>query len=223
MNRYPGMYRTVSAAALVGAAGIAVGLISGAARSAEPPAVAAVRHVDSGTPRDVQMAIALAAGPPVSAGATVYVLGPKGYEKAREGTNGFTCLIERDHPDVVAPTCYDAEGSATTLKMLLYVEQERAAGTDEARIASAVAEGYKSGRFIAPRKPGVAYMLSDYNYLFDPDSKQMIHFPGHVMFYAPYATGKDIGHGPGAPLLTKPGSPANFLVVIPAAVHSHQP
>jgi hypothetical protein len=224
MKRYPGMHRAVNVATLAVATGISLVVISGTARSAEPPALSAVRQIDSGTPKDIQLALAEAAGPPVSAGATIYLLGPKGYEKAREGTNGFTCLVERpERTDTVAPTCYDVEGSATTLKASLYVEQERAAGKDQASIASAVAEGYKNGRFIAPRKAGIAYMLSDHNYLPATDTKQIIHFPGHLMFYAPYATAKDVGEGSGAPFLTAPGSPANLMVVIPAGTHFHHP
>src|SRR5215471_18103475 len=41
---------------------------------------AQVRKIDASTPRDVQIAIALSAGPPISDKATVYVLGPQGYE-----------------------------------------------------------------------------------------------------------------------------------------------
>src|ERR1700730_13249308 len=196
-------------------------LAAGTLAAADPPALSNVRHIDARTPRDVQMALALAAGPPVSGGAAVYVLGPKGYEKAREGTNGFSCLVERERTDTMEPECYDAEGTATTLKVRFFVEQERALGKDEARIESAVAEGYKSGRFAAPRKAGIVYMLSDYNYVFDPGAKQIIHFPGHLMFYAPYATAKDIGEGPGAPYLTAPGQPDNVMVVIPAGSHAH--
>ena len=182
-----------------------------------------VRHIDGTTPRDVQMALALAAGPPVSDGAAVYILGATGYVKAREGTNGFTCLVERLRADSIAPTCFDAEGSATTVPTLLYREAQRALGKDDARIASEIAEGYKTGRFLAPRKPGVAYMLSSYNYLFDPESNRIFHFPGHEMFYGPYLTAKDVGTGPGAPDLTHPGQPDNMMVVIPAPPHTHQP
>jgi hypothetical protein len=223
MNRRPGMHRAASVASLAVAVGISFVVLSGTARSAEAPALSAMRHIDGGTPKDLQMALALAAGPPVGAAATVYVLGPKGYEKAREGTNGFTCLVERQRTDTLEPVCYDVEGSATTLKARFYVEQERAMGRDEAGIASAIAEGYKNGRFIAPRKPGIVYMLSDYNYVLDPGTKQVIHFPGHLMFYAPGATAKDVGEGPGAPYLTAPGEPDNLMVVIPAASHPHQP
>jgi hypothetical protein len=196
-------------------------LAAGTLGAAEPPALSNVRQIDARTPRDVQIALALAAGPPVSGGAAVYVLGPKGYEKAREGTNGFTCLVERERTDTMEPECYDAEGTATTLKARFFVEQERAVGKDEARIADEVAAGYKSGRFSAPHKAGIVYMLSDHNYVFDPGAKQVIHFPGHLMFYAPYATAKDVGEGPGAPYLTAPGKPDNVMVVIPAGSHAH--
>ena len=55
-----------------------------------------VHLVTASTPRERQIALALSAAPTeVSSKAAVYVLGPKGYEKVREGTNGFSCLIER--------------------------------------------------------------------------------------------------------------------------------
>ena len=44
--------------------------------------------MDASMPRDQQISIALSAGPEeVRDKASVYVLGPKGFEKAREGTN----------------------------------------------------------------------------------------------------------------------------------------
>lgn len=41
------------------------------------------------------------------------------------------------------------------------------------RAASEIEEGYETGRFLAPRKPGIAYMLSDYNDLFEPESNRI--------------------------------------------------
>src|SRR5215510_15354224 len=77
--------------------------------------LAAVRKIDAQTPPEVQMALAVAAGPPVADKATVYVLGPKGYSKLREGSNGFSCIVQRERLDESAPQCFDAEGSGTTL------------------------------------------------------------------------------------------------------------
>ena len=45
----------------------------------------------------------------------------------------------------------------------------------------------------------------------------MIHFPGHLMFYAPYATQKDVGSGPGAPYIVAPGTPHALMIVVPAS------
>jgi hypothetical protein len=189
--------------------------------AAAPADLSSIRRVDASTPPDVQIALALAAGPPVSAGAAVYVLGPRGYTRGREGTNGFSCLVTRERTDTMEPECYDSEGSTTTLLTRLYTEELRAQGRDEAWISRNIEEGYKSGRFRAPRRPGIVYMLSEYNYVFDPDRKEVIHFPGHLMFYAPFLTARDVGSGPGAPYLVNPGAPDALMIVVPAKSGGH--
>jgi len=160
--------------------------------------------------------ISEAAPADVVAGATIYILKTTGYEKTRSGTNGFSCLVLRERPDTLEPECYDAEGSATTLQTDLYLERERAKGRSDEAIRKDIAAGYKSGKFKAPRKPGIVYMLSPHNRVFDPESKQVINFPGHLMFYAPYATAKTVGSGPGAPYIVSPGEPTALLIVVPA-------
>jgi hypothetical protein len=183
--------------------------------------LAAVRTVNARTPRAVQMAIARAAGPAVSANATILVLGPRGYEKAQSGSNGFTCLIERSPINAMAPQCFDAAGSESTVRVFMFVEEQRARGVSEARIASAVEDGYRAGTFTAPSRPGIVYMLSDYNYLTNPDTHEISRFPGHLMFYAPYLTAKEIGDGPEAPHQTHPGKPDNLIVVVPTTIQPH--
>lgn len=185
-----------------------------------PPNLDGVRTISAATPVDVQIAIAKEAGPPVSAAATIYVLGPHGYTQAQKGTNGFTCLISRNRLDVMSPECYDAAG-APTLQVLLFVEEERAQGIIEHDIQAAVQDRYKRGIFVAPSRPGIVYMLSSHNYLWDSDSQEIVHYPGHLMFYAPYLKATDVGSGPGAPGLTDPGQPDNLMVVIPASSHPH--
>src|SRR5262245_17587706 len=92
-------------------------------------------RIDASTPHDVQIRIAEAAAPKqVSSAATILVLGKNGYEVARVGTNGFTCLINRERPDTMEPECYDAEGSVTTLKVTRFVEAQRAKGISEEEI-----------------------------------------------------------------------------------------
>jgi hypothetical protein len=190
-----------------------------AAQAAAPPSLAGITRIDARTPVDVQIALAESAGPPVASAAAIYVLGAKGYRKVREGTNGFTCLISRERIDTLEPECFDAEGTATVVPVRLFTEARRADGTAEARIKALVDQGYRAGRFRAPRKPGLVYMLSEHNDVFDPEGGRVVHFPGHLIFYAPYATQKDVGSGPGAPYIVAPGTPHALMIVVPDARH----
>lgn len=181
-----------------------------------------IEHVDASTTRDLQTRIAMLAAPPgVSDHADIFILGSKGYEMVKQGDNGFSCLIERETPSTMEPVCYDAAGSKTKLKVTLFVEQQRASGVGEQEIGRSIEAGYKSGKFLPPAKAGIVYMLSEYNYVLNPENGQIIHFPGHLMFYAPYATEKTVGSGEGAPYIVHPGKPDALMIVVPAKVHSH--
>jgi hypothetical protein len=175
-------------------------------------------------PREDRIKLAESAAPPeVSSKATVYVLEHSGYEKVREGTNGFTCFVDRQTPLNSEPTCFDAEGSATTFPTRLFAEDQRAKGKTEEQITAAIEEGYKDGKFIAPRKPGIVYMMSDSAYILVPGNK-LVHVPPHLMFYAPYATDKDLGSPPSAanmPHLIRSGQPDAYIIVIPGSLANH--
>jgi hypothetical protein len=174
---------------------------------------------DFSLPREEKIKLAESAAPPeISGKATVYVLDQTGYVKVREGSNGFSCFVDRQAPVNLEPTCFDAEGSATTLLSRLFAEQQRAKGENEEQIKAKIDQGYKSGKFKAPQKPGIAYMLSDKGYLLNPVNHQLVHIPPHLMFYAPYATDKDIGSPPagaGMPRLIRAGQPDAVMIVLP--------
>jgi hypothetical protein len=160
----------------------------------------------------------------ISGKATVYVLERTGYLKVREGTNGFTCFVDRQDPVNLEPTCFDAEGSATTFLTRLFVEEQRAKGKSEGEIKGALAEGYKTGKFLAPRKPGIVYMMSDQGFLLAPSGDKLVAIPPHLMFYAPYATAKDIGSPPAAvnmPHIIRAGQPDAYIIVMPATHAGH--
>jgi hypothetical protein len=180
---------------------------------------------DFSLPREARIKLAESAAPPeISGKATVYVLERTGYVKVREGTNGFSCFVDRQTPLNLEPTCFDAEGTATTLPTRLFAEEQRAQGKSEEQIDAAIAEGYKTGKFLAPRKPGIIYMMSRSGYLYISASNQMVHIPPHLMFYAPYATDKDIGSPPpGAnmPHLIRAGQPDAYIIVVPGDHSGH--
>lgn len=138
--------------------------------------------------------LALSAAPEhLQAGATVHVLGPDGFSVSQEGTNGYSCVVNRDHPRNRKPTCYDAEGTRTILPKVLRMGELMAVGASMAAIADTVAAGFADGRWGPPQRLGVAYMLSDGIRRFNPSSGEYSSFPPHVMFYAPGLSNDDVG------------------------------
>jgi hypothetical protein len=175
---------------------------------------------DFSLPREARIKLAESAAPPeISGKATVYLLERTGYTKIREGTNGFACFVDRQTPWNSEPTCFDAEGAATTLPTRLFTETERAKGKPEEQIKAELDLGYKSGKFKAPGKPGIVYMMSDSVFILVAGN-QLVHVPPHLMFYAPYATEKDIGSPPPAanmPHLIREGQPDAYIIVVPGS------
>lgn len=69
-------------------------------------------------PQELEIELALSAAPKhLQAEATVYVLGPSGYTKVKDGSNGWTCFVNRDnqkrYPDRVGPMCLDHASGCT--------------------------------------------------------------------------------------------------------------
>jgi hypothetical protein len=148
--------------------------------------------------KQTEIDLALRAGPEqVSSDASVFVFGHNGYEKVKQGSNGFVCLVNRDGQqhggDTLRPTCWDPEGSITIVPVMLRVGELLAQGQSALEIKHDIDAGYADGRFFAPRKTGIAYMLiGDIRY--DPVTKAITNlFAGHYMIYAPGVTNADIG------------------------------
>jgi hypothetical protein len=180
---------------------------------------------DFSLPREERIKLAESAAPPeITSKATVYILERTGYVRVRDGTNGFSCFVDRQTPLNLEPTCFDAEGSATTLPTRIFAEELRAQGKTEEQINAAIEARYKSGKFQPPRKPGIVYMMSPSIYLYIAENNQLVHAPPHLMFYAPYATEKDIGEPPAAanmPHLIRAGQPDAYIIVVPGQGSGH--
>jgi hypothetical protein len=103
----------------------------------------------------------------------------------------------------------------------------RKQGVSENEITEKVEEAYKTGELQAPKRSGVAYMLSDRNFIFNPEGKAQ-HYPPHIMFYAPYLKNSDIGArkeefgSTSVPWVLSEGTPEAYIIVVPGGEsHSH--
>jgi hypothetical protein len=171
--------------------------------------------------REKEIALALSAAPEhLRNGAGVYVLERSGFVKVRDSANGFTCIVNRDHPLNQKPVCFDAEGTATILPKILRVGELLMEGKPISEIDREIEEGFRSGKYISPRRAGVAYMLSGDIRNFNPRTGKVESFPPHVMFYAPNLTNADLGTTPEAlakdpslPFVAYQG-PHGFIIVV---------
>ena len=203
---------------------LSIAVLSSSAVAQDTPQEPAreVHLVTASMPRERQIELALSAAPTeVSSKASVYILGPKGYEKVHEGTNGFSCLIERSFKGTTqtssAPACFDAEGSRSIMVAYLRREELRAEGKSEEEVKEDIVQGYKDGRFKVPG-PGFLYMMSNENFVYNNVSGKSGFVAPHLMFYAPNKTANDVGYDSVSPTmvpyLTGSGiGPESLLVV----------
>jgi hypothetical protein len=172
-------------------------------------------------PLEKEIALALSAAPEhLRNAAGVYVLERNGFVKVRDSTNGFTCIVNRDHPLNQKPVCFDAEGTATILPKILRVGELLMQGKSMSEINAEIAEGFRTGKYISPRRSGVAYMLSGDIRNYNPLTRKVESFPPHVMFYAPNLTNADLGvtpealaKNPSLPFVAYQG-PHGFIIVV---------
>ena len=122
----------------------------------------------------------------------------------------------------------DAEGTRTFLPRYLKVAEWRAQGKSADEIKFLVADASAKGIFKPPPKPGIDYMLSTGN--FTPKANgEVVHFPPHVMFYAPYLTNADLGLGgslgqdgnPDGPAFVAGEGTPQALIIVPVGSGSH--
>ena len=121
-------------------------------------------------PKDLETKLALSALPPyLRSDATVFLLSTsKSYELAREGTNDFTCFVERTdwvreeyRNDVLIPECFDAEGTRTIVPVSLDVARFWAEGRlSPHELKAEIMPGFGTELINSPARPGISYMLS---------------------------------------------------------------
>ena len=156
-------------------------------------------------PADLETDFALSALPPhLRDAATVYLLDPdKGYYISRKGTNGFCAFVDRTDwewgefaKDNYAAISYDEEGAKTYMPVFLDVAAMRASGKySPSQVREIIIQGVKDGKYKAPSRTGVSYMLSPLLRTHPgTESMEMVNMVmPHYMFFAPRVDNKDIG------------------------------
>jgi hypothetical protein len=153
-------------------------------------------------PPALETEFALSSLPPrLRDAATVYLLDPeKGYYMTHKGNNGFTAFVMRTQwekaeflPDIYSPMSYDEAGTKTFVTLYFDVAAMRATGKfSAAQIKDTVVKRVKEGRYTAPSRIGISYMLSPINRGQGNDGLTNSVMP-HYMFYAPGVDNSDIG------------------------------
>ena len=157
-----------------------------------------------------EVALARSAAPDaISDQATILTLKPQGYETAVNGTNGFTCLVERSwmspfnsaefwNPKMRAPVCYNPAASKSILTYTLWrtklalAEHSRELMLEEVRAALGRKE------LPSPEPGAMSFMMSKQGYLSDTQG----HWHSHLMFHVPKAAAASWGANlPGSPVV----------------------
>jgi hypothetical protein len=152
-------------------------------------------------PEAEEIALAIGAAPrEISGKADIWILTTeRGPTKVRDGTNGCTCMVNRDlHEGSLYPICFDQEGTRSTFRQQLLELSLRFRGRSEQQVKDTVAEAFRLGTLIPPARPSIAYMMSSRQVLFSsPDSsgRRVGPWHPHIMISMPYARAEQFGLG----------------------------
>ena len=171
-----------------------------------------------------EVALARTAAPePISGGAEVMVLGPKGYTTAVKGSNGFLCLVERSwgaatdepefwNPKVRSPICFNPAAAKTFAPIFLMKTKLVLAGKSKPEIVAATASALNQKDLPALEPGAMCYMMSKLQYLNDRGKS----WHPHVMFFVAGDAAKSWGANlEGSPVIAAddPEERATILMV----------
>jgi hypothetical protein len=161
-------------------------------------------------PDRAEIALARSAAPAaISEKATILALKPQGYETAVNGTNGFTCLVERgwmspfDSPDfwnpkLRGPVCYNPAASKSILAYTLRRTKLALAGHSRVQMLDEVRAAVARNELPGPEPGAMSFMMSKDGYLGDAVG----HWHSHLMFHVPKAAAASWGANlPGSPVV----------------------
>ena len=146
--------------------------------------------------RNTEIALARSAAPEsISQDAEVMVLGPRGYETAVKGKNGFVCMVERswtagtDDPDfwnpkLRGPICFNPLAVRSQVPVTLKKTDVILASRSKDQMSEAVKAAFDKKELSTPEPGAMCYMLSKQQYLGDAGGQ----WHPHLMFFFPLST-----------------------------------
>lgn len=141
-----------------------------------------------------ETALARSAAPlHVSADAAVLVLKRGGFIELEEGTNGFTCMVDRYYVEALEPTCFNPEASETILPVLLRRNELREQGRPPEEIDREIELGFERGEFRLPQGLAIGYMFSAGQRIITDAGQEIGSYVPHLMIYVPYLTPEVLG------------------------------
>ena len=181
--------------------------------------------------RDAEIALAGSAAPRnISDRATIKVLTTSGYQVARDGDNGFVCIVMRawaaptytpaQFLDLVydatvrAPICFDPEASQTVMPYYEMRTKLGMEGKSPAQIAEGIQAAYAKGALPKRETVSFAYMWSAHMHL----GPGIGHWHPHMMVFTPYYKNSMIGgneFGSPLPQVSDDAGTPFAVVVIP--------
>jgi hypothetical protein len=143
--------------------------------------------------RSSEIALARSAAPEsISRDAEVMVLGPRGYETAIKGQNGFVCMVSRSwaasfddpefwNPKQRSPICFNPAGARSYLPQIIKKTDLVLAGRSKAQMLETMSAAVSKKKLPGMEPGAMGYMLSKQQYTSDRDG----HWHPHLMFFAP--------------------------------------
>ncbi len=180
--------------------------------------------------RSAEIGLAQSAAPPsISRDAEIWVLGPRGYEAALKGTNGFACIVQRSwamvfddpefwNPKIRGSMCFNPAAAQSVLPPYLARTRMVLAGQSKAQIMDSMKAAFDKNEWSAPALGSMCYMMSSHSFLGDANG----NWHSHVMFLLPTTDAAAWGAGlPGSPVLVAQ-DPFNHMTIflVPVAAWS---
>jgi hypothetical protein len=173
--------------------------------------------------RNAEIALARSAAPEsISREAEVMVLGPKGYETAVKGTNGFVCVVHRSwtseandpefwNPTRRGPMCLNAQAAKSYLPNTIMRTNLVLAGRSEAQMFDALKAAFEKKELPPLESGAMCYMMSPQAHLSDRDGR----WRPHLMFFLPSTEASASGANlPGSPIFEDDDGPDRMTVLM---------